>query len=88
MKVGARAEWDRLRTVMMHRPGIEMHLGLLAPYASLYERAFNLGDALLELGKTGRLRCYVRADGAAIVIVVSPSAARCGLPQHWVAPPT
>lgn len=48
MKVGARAEWDRLRTVMMHRPGIEMHLGLLAPYASLYERAFNLGDALLE----------------------------------------
>ncbi len=47
-----------------------------------------LGDALLELGKTGRLRCYVRADGAAVVVIVSPSAARCGLPQHWVAPPT
>ncbi len=46
-----------------------------------------LGDALLEIGKTGRLRCYVGADGAVVVVVVSPSAARCGLPQHWAAPP-
>ncbi|MEM0118487.1 MAG: arginine deiminase family protein [Conexivisphaerales archaeon] len=44
----ARAEWERLRTVMVHTPGIEMRLGLLAPYASLYERAFSGSDAVLE----------------------------------------
>ncbi len=44
----ARAEWDRLHSVMMHRPGIEMFFGLLEPYAFLYERAFNLSKALVE----------------------------------------
>ena len=45
MEVGARAEWDPLRKVVLHRPGIEMFLGLLEPYASLYERAFNRYEA-------------------------------------------
>lgn len=44
----ARAEWERLRTVVIHQPGVEMRLGLLAPYASLYERAFSGSDAMLE----------------------------------------
>jgi arginine deiminase len=43
-----RAEWDALRTVMIHHPGLEMKLGLLAPYASLYERAFSGTEATME----------------------------------------
>jgi len=45
MTAGIRAEWDGLRKVAIHRPGIEMWFGLLAPYASLYERAFNRYEA-------------------------------------------
>lgn len=44
----ARAEWDRLHSVLVHHPGIEMFFGLLEPYAFLYERAFNLSKALVE----------------------------------------
>ncbi len=43
-----KAEWDRLRKVVVHRPGIEMFFGLLDPAASLYERAFSQSDALIE----------------------------------------
>jgi arginine deiminase len=45
MKARASAEWDPLRTVVIHRPGIEMFFGLLDPYASLYERAFSRYEA-------------------------------------------
>ena len=43
-----RAEWDRLNRIVVHRPGIEMFLGLLEPYASLYERVFNRQEATRE----------------------------------------
>jgi arginine deiminase len=42
------AEWDSLKTVVIHRPGIEMFFGLLEPFASLYERAFNRYEAREE----------------------------------------
>jgi arginine deiminase len=42
------AEWDRLKRVVIHRPGIEMFLGQLDPYASLYERAFSRYEARRE----------------------------------------
>src|SRR5271169_7201692 len=45
MTAKIRAEWERLHRVAVHRPGIEMWFGLLAPYASLYERAFNRYEA-------------------------------------------
>ncbi|MDA4123347.1 MAG: arginine deiminase family protein [Thaumarchaeota archaeon] len=48
MTAKIRAEWDRLHRVAVHRPGIEMWFGLLAPYASLYERAFNRYEARNE----------------------------------------
>jgi arginine deiminase len=48
MKARITAEWDRLRSVVMHRPGIEMFFGLLEPYASLYERAFSRYGARIE----------------------------------------
>ena len=48
MAVGVRAEWDCLRTVAVHRPGIEMFFGLLEPYAALYERAFSRYEARCE----------------------------------------
>jgi arginine deiminase len=44
----ASAEWEPLRKVVIHRPGIEMFLGLLEPYASLYERAFSRFEARQE----------------------------------------
>ncbi len=43
-----KAEWDRLNRIVIHRPGIEMFLGLLEPYASLYERVFNRQEAMRE----------------------------------------
>ena len=48
MDARVRAEWDRLDTVVLHRPGIEMFFGLLEPYASLYDRAFSRYGARLE----------------------------------------
>jgi arginine deiminase len=48
MEAKVRAEWDPLRTVVIHRPGIEMFFGLLDPYASLYERAFSRHEARRE----------------------------------------
>ena len=43
-----KAEWDTLRKVVVHKPGIEMFMGLLDPEASLYERAFNRYKARSE----------------------------------------
>jgi arginine deiminase len=43
-----KAEWNRLARVAVHRPGIEMFFGLLAPDASLYERVFNRHEARRE----------------------------------------
>ena len=42
------AEWDKLRKVIVHKPGIEMFFGLLDPHASLYERAFSQNAALKD----------------------------------------
>ncbi|MGC8563062.1 MAG: arginine deiminase family protein [Thermoplasmata archaeon] len=43
-----KAEWNTLRKVAMHKPGIEMFFGLLDPEASLYERAFSRYKARSE----------------------------------------
>ena len=48
MKCSIKSEWDRLSHVALHSPGIEMYFGLLDPFASLYERSFNMKDALSE----------------------------------------
>jgi arginine deiminase len=48
MKWKINAEWDHLRKVAVHSPGIEMYFGLLNPFASLYERSFNSADAVRE----------------------------------------
>jgi arginine deiminase len=48
MAAGVQAEWERLRRVAVHRPGIEMFFGLLDPYAALYERAFSRYEARRE----------------------------------------
>lgn len=42
------AEWDRLKKVFIHRPGIEMFFGLLNPSGSLYERPFSREQARKE----------------------------------------
>lgn len=43
-----KAEWDPLKKIVVHKPGIEMFLGLLEPYGSLYERAFSRDGARYE----------------------------------------
>src|ERR1700690_2110628 len=48
MKAKINAEWDTLRKVAVHSPGIEMYFGLLDPFASLYERSFNMEKAIKE----------------------------------------
>ncbi|MDD1675583.1 MAG: hypothetical protein LUQ17_02725 [Methanomicrobiales archaeon] len=48
MKPRVKAEWEPLKTVAVHRPGIEMFFGLLEPFASLYERAFSRYGARRE----------------------------------------
>jgi len=42
------AEWDPLEKVIVHKPGIEMFIGLLEPYGSLYARAFSRDGARYE----------------------------------------
>ncbi len=44
----ARAEWDPLEEVLVHRPGVEMFFGLLEPYSFLYERGFRSDEAIHE----------------------------------------
>ena len=48
MKARINAEWDTLRSVVVHSPGIEMYFGLLDPFASLYERSFSMDKAIKE----------------------------------------
>lgn len=48
MKSIVKAEWDPLREVVVHRPGIEMFFGLMAPFSFLYERAFSMDEAIHE----------------------------------------
>ena len=43
-----RAEWNSLKKVVIHRPGMEMFFGLMEPYSSLYERAFSRSGARRE----------------------------------------
>ncbi|NGX56308.1 MAG: Arginine deiminase [Candidatus Anoxychlamydiales bacterium] len=43
-----KAEWDPLKKVVIHRPGMEMFFGLLEPYSSLYERPFSKSGAIRE----------------------------------------
>lgn len=44
----ARAEWESLEEVLIHRPGIEMFFGLMEPYSFLYERVFSIDNAVFE----------------------------------------
>ncbi|MDS0257535.1 arginine deiminase [Thermoplasmatales archaeon AK] len=43
-----RSEWDTLREVMIHRPGIEIDYAMLAPKPFLFERPFNTERARQE----------------------------------------
>ncbi len=43
-----KAEWDKLRDVMVHRPGIEIEYAMLAPKPFLFERPFRTDVAARE----------------------------------------
>jgi len=48
LRVQVKAEWHKLREVMVHKPGIETFFGLLSPKAFLYEGPFNYMEACRE----------------------------------------
>jgi arginine deiminase len=48
LESSVRAEWDTLKEIVIHRPGIEMFFGLMAPFSFLYERAFSMDEAIYE----------------------------------------
>ena len=48
MEPGARAEWENLRHILVHEPGIEVFFALLDPEAHLYERFFSHHEARWE----------------------------------------
>ncbi|WP_393972082.1 arginine deiminase family protein [Oxyplasma meridianum] len=43
-----RSEWDTLKEVMMHRPGIEIEYAMLSPRPFLFERPFRTSVAIKE----------------------------------------
>ncbi len=43
-----RSEWERLREVIIHRPGVEIDYAMLSPRAFLFERPFSREEALKE----------------------------------------
>jgi arginine deiminase len=45
VQVGARAEWDPAKMVLMHTPGEEILLGVVHPAAALFEKPFSLEEA-------------------------------------------
>jgi arginine deiminase (EC 3.5.3.6) len=49
-----RAEWDRLREVLIHRPGVEIDYAMLAPRPFLFERAYRTNVAIREHEKLER----------------------------------
>ncbi|BCU69561.1 arginine deiminase family protein [Stygiolobus caldivivus] len=48
MKAIARAEWEPLRRVALHKPGLEVFFGLLSPQHSLYKKRFDFMRARRE----------------------------------------
>lgn len=44
-QVGARAEWDQARLILMHTPGEEILHGVIHPAAALFEKPFSLEEA-------------------------------------------
>jgi arginine deiminase len=65
MDAGARAEWETLREVMVHEPGVEVFFALLSPSAHLYERFFDLNAAQGE----HRQLCTLLRDGYGVKVV-------------------
>jgi len=49
------AEWHKLHRVLMHKPEIEMFIGLLEPSSSLYERYFSYDSASREHDELGAI---------------------------------
>lgn len=43
-----RSEWDQLKEVLIHRPGVEVEYAMLAPEPFLFERPFNVSKAREE----------------------------------------
>ncbi|MFP3171048.1 MAG: arginine deiminase family protein [Sulfolobaceae archaeon] len=48
MRAYARAEWDPLKKVALHKPGLEVFFGLLEPEKSLFKRRFDFVKARKE----------------------------------------
>lgn len=58
-----KAEWDRLREVLIHRPGVEIDYAMLAPKPFLFERAYRTNVAIREHEKLER---YLKEAGVRV----------------------
>ncbi|MEM0165527.1 MAG: arginine deiminase family protein [Saccharolobus sp.] len=63
MEAYAIAEWNKLRAVAMHKPGLEAIFGLIDPQSFLYERPFSLNKARREHDK---LREVLKKEGIGV----------------------
>ena len=61
--MAVRAEWDRLREVLIHRPGVEIDYAMLAPRPFLFERAYRTNVAIREHEKLER---YLKEAGVRV----------------------
>jgi arginine deiminase len=61
--VGAVAEWDQAKDVIVHTPGEEIFLGLIHPDAALFEQPFALAGAQRE---HDAFICLLRQSGARV----------------------
>lgn len=64
ISVGAVAEWDQARDVVVHTPDEEIFLGLIHPDAALFEQTFSLGGAQRE---HEAFICLLKQSGARVL---------------------
>ncbi|MGP6220049.1 arginine deiminase family protein [Caldiplasma sukawensis] len=58
-----KAEWDSLKEVWMHEPGVEIDCAMLTPRAFLFERAFNRKKGIIE---HENLRAILKENGVQV----------------------
>lgn len=75
-----RKEWEKLRSVVIHRPGIEIDYAMLAPRAFLFERPFNKQKAISEHIE---LEQKLRENGVKVTLLREMFNARASSDNHF-----
>ncbi|EQD41920.1 arginine deiminase, partial [mine drainage metagenome] len=64
--MSVRAEWNNLREVIMHRPGVEIDYAMLAPKPFLFERPYRTTEAD---GEHEKLQRYLKEAGVRVKLL-------------------